>query len=180
MQGAFAIALTLVDQDTPACLSPATSQADTAATLRFHCSCPLVEDPAAAFATAASVGDLGPLDRSAPGTADYPDRTATVILQVADLFPREPAGPRQPSRPGRPGPRGGAGGLPGPGRPFGVRQGRGAEAHPRPLPAAGGEDPDPPRRRGPRPGPGTSATPAGSPPTDAGLCQPVLARSAPG
>ena len=52
--GAFAIALTLVDQDTPVWLSSAIRQADTAATLHFHCSCPLVKDPAAAaFAIAA-------------------------------------------------------------------------------------------------------------------------------
>jgi alpha-D-ribose 1-methylphosphonate 5-triphosphate synthase subunit PhnH len=54
--------------------------------LTFHCGCPLVDAPRAVFAvgTWAALMSVG---RFATGTPDYPDRSATLIVEVAALEP---------------------------------------------------------------------------------------------
>jgi alpha-D-ribose 1-methylphosphonate 5-triphosphate synthase subunit PhnH len=79
-----AIALTLCDQDTPVWLdAPLRALADVAAWLRFHCGAKIVDDPAAAsFALVADARGLPAFDRFNLGTADYPDRSTTIVLSV--------------------------------------------------------------------------------------------------
>ena len=53
--------------------------------LRFHTGCPIVADPAQAHSRWSPTRALPPLRRFALGTPDYPDRSTTLILQVASL-----------------------------------------------------------------------------------------------
>jgi alpha-D-ribose 1-methylphosphonate 5-triphosphate synthase subunit PhnH len=81
-----AVALTLVDADTPLWLDDAIIAGTAPAWLRFHCGCRIVSDPAAAsFALAADAASLPPLSRFFAGTDEYPDRGATVVVAVAAL-----------------------------------------------------------------------------------------------
>jgi alpha-D-ribose 1-methylphosphonate 5-triphosphate synthase subunit PhnH len=81
-RAAIGAALALLDFETPAWLDTAASSA--AAHLRFHCNCPITAEPEAAdFAFA--VGSPPPLDAFALGTDLYPDRSTTLILEVASL-----------------------------------------------------------------------------------------------
>jgi len=86
--GAAAIALTLCDHDTAVWLDGDLRQnADVAAWLRFHCGCPVVDEPdraAFAFARGATAPEF---DAFNLGTADYPDRSTTLVLQVDRLAP---------------------------------------------------------------------------------------------
>ncbi len=77
-----AVALTLVDYDTPVWLGDA--DAAVVDWLRFHTGCPVTEDPAAA-AFAIALGDWPALDTLPAGTDAYPDRSATLIAQVESL-----------------------------------------------------------------------------------------------
>ncbi|MFL9825541.1 phosphonate C-P lyase system protein PhnH [Rhodoplanes sp. SY1] len=101
--GAAAVALTLLDQDTPVWLDPPLAAAPAvAAWLRFHTAAPVVDDPAAAsFALVSDPTAMPSFGSFAPGTPDYPDRSATLILQVDD-FAHGPllilAGPGIPGR----------------------------------------------------------------------------------
>jgi alpha-D-ribose 1-methylphosphonate 5-triphosphate synthase subunit PhnH len=82
----FALALSLVDLETPLWLDQALRCPDVLETLRFHCGAPIVEaTQRAAFALAADASGLPPLDAFAPGTAEYPDRSTTLIVQVGAL-----------------------------------------------------------------------------------------------
>jgi alpha-D-ribose 1-methylphosphonate 5-triphosphate synthase subunit PhnH len=86
-RGAAAIALTLADHDTPVWLgADLAANDDVAAWLRFHCGCEIVADASrAAFAfTGGPVPDFAAFNL---GTADYPDRSTTLILQVERLQP---------------------------------------------------------------------------------------------
>jgi alpha-D-ribose 1-methylphosphonate 5-triphosphate synthase subunit PhnH len=54
--------------------------------VRFHCGCEVVAEPArAAFGFAGSTADLPEFAAFNLGTADYPDRSTTLILQVKTL-----------------------------------------------------------------------------------------------
>ena len=82
--GAAAVLLTLADLDTPVWLDPAAAVA--ADYLRFHCGCPVAAEPdAAAFALVAQPGEMPPLETFHQGDQAYPDRSATVIIQVAGI-----------------------------------------------------------------------------------------------
>lgn len=87
MLGTAAIALTLFDHDTPIWLDKAMSAtSDVAKWLKFHTSAPVIADMAAcSFAIIGDVQDLPPLDCFALGSNEYPDRSATLILQVDSL-----------------------------------------------------------------------------------------------
>ena len=84
---AAAIALTLCDHDTPLWLDERLRSAEAViAWLRFHCGSPVVNDPrTAAFAFVGTPSELPPFDRFNPGLPDYPDRSTTLILQLASL-----------------------------------------------------------------------------------------------
>jgi alpha-D-ribose 1-methylphosphonate 5-triphosphate synthase subunit PhnH len=79
-----ALALTLLDQETAVWLDATLAAApDVAAFLRFHAGSPIVVDPAAAaFALIADPLAMPPLTAFAQGTDAYPDRSATLIVQV--------------------------------------------------------------------------------------------------
>ena len=82
--GAAAVALTLCDHDTPVWLDGGLRGHDEVAQwLRFHCGCPLVDNPRdAAFAFASDIENLPPFEAFGLGTAEYPDRSTTIVLQV--------------------------------------------------------------------------------------------------
>ena len=82
---AYALALTLLDHETPVWLGPSLHGPAVADGLRFHCGSPITADPAAAAFAFAVPEEVGRLDRFALGTADYPDRSTTLVLQVGVL-----------------------------------------------------------------------------------------------
>lgn len=83
--GAAAIALTLLDGDTPVFLDRRLAEAGAVAHwLAFHTGAPRAADPAEAmFALVADPGAAPPLGAFPKGTAEYPDRSATLVVQVA-------------------------------------------------------------------------------------------------
>jgi alpha-D-ribose 1-methylphosphonate 5-triphosphate synthase subunit PhnH len=84
---AGAVALALLDQDTPLWLDPVLQASGAVcAWLGFHTGAPLARTPADAhFALVGAPGDLIALENFAQGSQEYPDRSATLILQVATL-----------------------------------------------------------------------------------------------
>ena len=81
---AGAVLLTLVDGDTPLHLAGRHDCDALRDWVRFHTGAPLVGRAEAAFA----LGDwaaLGPLGDYAAGTPEYPDRSATLIVELAGL-----------------------------------------------------------------------------------------------
>lgn len=78
--------LMLADGTTPVHLAPSHDTSDLRAWLTFHCGCPLVGAEAAVLAVGTWEALL-PVDRFAIGTPDYPDRAATLIVEVAALTP---------------------------------------------------------------------------------------------
>lgn len=87
MRGAAAFALTLFDQDTPVWLdAKLAANAEVAQWIKFHTSAPVIADSTAAvFAVIADPIRLPEFDRFSLGTAEYPDRSTTIVLQVASL-----------------------------------------------------------------------------------------------
>jgi len=84
-----ALALTLLDFDTPVWLDAAAAPA--AEWLRFHCGTPIHAEPGAArFALVADAAGLPGLDGFAIGEDRYPDRSATLLLQLPALSGGEP------------------------------------------------------------------------------------------
>ncbi|GGB06402.1 alpha-D-ribose 1-methylphosphonate 5-triphosphate synthase subunit PhnH [Brucella endophytica] len=82
---AAAILLTLADFDTPVWLEADDSTA-ASQWLSFHTGAVTTPDAAAAsFVMLSEVSNLDSWDRFALGTAEYPDRSATLLLPVAGL-----------------------------------------------------------------------------------------------
>ena len=81
---AAAVALTLLDYETPVWLDRAlTERRDVADWFRFHTGAPITSDPgAAAFAFIADSAQAPAFDEFALGTMEYPDRSTTLVLQV--------------------------------------------------------------------------------------------------
>lgn len=76
-----AITLTLLDDSTPVWLDPAADGKPVRDFLSFHCGCPMVDAPdEAAFALIA--GPLPPLDTFNTGTDEFPENSATLIVQA--------------------------------------------------------------------------------------------------
>src|SRR5258708_25139676 len=84
---AAAVALTLIDYETPVWLDPALAQStELAAWLRFHTGAPLADDPRqAAFGFIADPPRMPPFHAVSQGSMEYPDRAATLVLQVERL-----------------------------------------------------------------------------------------------
>lgn len=82
-----AVALALCDHDTPLWLDvPLQSSPAVKSWLGFHTGAPLARTADEAhFAIASSAGELMSLDNFAQGTQEYPDRSATLVLQVESL-----------------------------------------------------------------------------------------------
>ena len=84
---AAAIALTLLDYETAFWLdAPLAETEDVARFISFHTGARVTADPAdAAFAFVADPTSAPPLARFAQGSLEYPDRSTTLVLQVAHL-----------------------------------------------------------------------------------------------
>jgi alpha-D-ribose 1-methylphosphonate 5-triphosphate synthase subunit PhnH len=80
---AYATALTLLDFETPLWVDPSLATPTVIESLRLQCGCPIVEQTKASFALLAGSG--APLAAFNRGTPEYPDRSATLIWQVAGL-----------------------------------------------------------------------------------------------
>lgn len=87
---AGALLLTLCDGDTGVHLARSHDTPELRAWITFHTGAPLVAPEAAAFALGTWEA-LQPLPRFAAGTADYPDRSATLVVERDTL---EQAGTR--------------------------------------------------------------------------------------
>ena len=76
------IALTLCDVDTPVWLD--VSSSDAVRYLAFHCGATVIDTQAEArFAFSVDPDRLPPLDQFALGSDEYPDRSSTLVIQVA-------------------------------------------------------------------------------------------------
>ena len=83
---AGAVALGLVDNDTPVWLDTVLRTAAVEDYLRFHTGCPITDDQGrAAFALIADLANLPDFEDFAYGNPEYPDRSATLIIQVDSL-----------------------------------------------------------------------------------------------
>jgi alpha-D-ribose 1-methylphosphonate 5-triphosphate synthase subunit PhnH len=82
-----AVCLTLLDFDTPLWLDDAAARPEVVEWLKFHCGMPLAAEPdAAGFVLVADAVRMPPLSAFNPGTAEHPERSATVIVQVRALI----------------------------------------------------------------------------------------------
>jgi alpha-D-ribose 1-methylphosphonate 5-triphosphate synthase subunit PhnH len=84
---ASAVALTLLDFETPVWLDPALAAAsEIGGWLKFHTGAPLTADPgAAAFAFIADPVRMPDFDSFCQGSVEYPDRSTTLVLQIEHL-----------------------------------------------------------------------------------------------
>lgn len=77
--------LTLIDVDAPLWL-PSETSPDVGRFLRFHCSSQIVQEPSQAAFVAVPAGHAAPaLIDCNPGDPAYPDRSATLIIEVESL-----------------------------------------------------------------------------------------------
>lgn len=85
--GAAALLLqALADSDCAVWLSPSLAATDAAAWLRFHTGCRWAASPAAARFLWVATGDaLPPLSSLDAGTHEYPDQSATCVVEVTAL-----------------------------------------------------------------------------------------------
>ncbi len=81
-----ALMLALLDSDCTLWLSPLLVQSGAAAWLRFHTGCQLVTESQQAQFVWVACGDAMPeLAQLRPGTDEYPDQSATVVLDVGSF-----------------------------------------------------------------------------------------------
>ena len=82
-----AVCLTLLDYDTPVWLDAAAARPEVIEWLKFHCSVPLADERASArFALVADAPTMPPLAAFDAGTAEHPEHSATIIVQVQALL----------------------------------------------------------------------------------------------
>jgi len=86
---AATLLLTLCDAETPLHLAGAHDTDEVRAWIAFHIGAPLVGRGQAQFALG-RWDALAPLDRFAIGTPEYPDRSATLIVETDALIPEGP------------------------------------------------------------------------------------------
>lgn len=84
---AGALILTLCDPETPVHLAGALDVAGLRDWITFHTGAPLVGPAQAVFALG-EWADLQPLDTYRIGTSEYPDRSATLIVEMPELTPQ--------------------------------------------------------------------------------------------
>jgi alpha-D-ribose 1-methylphosphonate 5-triphosphate synthase subunit PhnH len=82
---AGAVALTLCDADTRVWLDARLDVPGVRDWLRFHTGCRIVTDPTEAGFAFAAEPAAAPFDRLDAGTDEFPDRSATLVMQVASL-----------------------------------------------------------------------------------------------
>lgn len=82
---AYQICLALLDSDTPLWISPSLKTDALVSALRFHCGCRLVDEPGQAEFVLTTPDFDGDLTIFAQGNHEYPDRSATLIVQVESL-----------------------------------------------------------------------------------------------
>lgn len=81
-----AACLCLIDSDTPLWLDAGARSGDVRTYFQFHCGAPLTDEPSVAcFAVATEAAQLSDLTVFYPGDVEYPDRSTTLIAQVASL-----------------------------------------------------------------------------------------------
>ncbi|MBS0537891.1 MAG: phosphonate C-P lyase system protein PhnH [Proteobacteria bacterium] len=80
-----AFLLTLVDRETPLWLAPAFDKPEIVDFIRFHTSAPIVADPAAAIFALLTPDRAPLLDGFAIGSDPYPDRSATLVIELPAL-----------------------------------------------------------------------------------------------
>ena len=87
MRGSAAMALTLFDQDTPVWLDARMAATPNVAKwIKFHTSAPVISNASVcSFALIAEAYSLPDFASFSFGTAEYPDRSTTIILQVESL-----------------------------------------------------------------------------------------------
>lgn len=84
---ANALLLSLLDQDTRVWLSPRFADTRIATSLKFHTGCSLAASPGEAdFALVANADELPPLDAFSAGSQEYPERSATIVLQAPAIL----------------------------------------------------------------------------------------------
>lgn len=81
------ILLTLADFETPVWLPPTARFGDAGRWLQFHCNCPLTTTPVDAAFVFLPSGEPGlpQLDAFAAGNEQFPDRSATVLVETRGL-----------------------------------------------------------------------------------------------
>lgn len=83
---AGAIALTLADHDTPVWLSPGLQKTALPDWLAFHTGAPLTREKAEArFAFTEAGANTPSFGLFFAGTQDYPDRSATLVIEIGDV-----------------------------------------------------------------------------------------------
>lgn len=81
---AAGVLLSLCDHDTPVWLAPSVDVPEVRDWVRFHTGAPLAGRAEAQFAFG-SWAEMLPLSDFAIGTSEYPDRSATLVVEVGDL-----------------------------------------------------------------------------------------------
>lgn len=84
-RAAVAWLLTVADRDTPVWLAPAFDQPAVRDFLRFHAGAPIVPSRADAAFAVLPAGLAASFDGFALGSDTYPDRSATLVIEVPDL-----------------------------------------------------------------------------------------------
>jgi alpha-D-ribose 1-methylphosphonate 5-triphosphate synthase subunit PhnH len=84
-----AVALTLCDFQSPVWLSPALRNERTVQYLRFHTGAPIVEQMEAAQFAFLAAEEWNPMSLFAQGTHEYPDRSATLVIQAERFNSRD-------------------------------------------------------------------------------------------
>jgi len=97
LPGTAAILLTLCDFQTPIYLTPEMAGLDVTKYLRFHTGAPLTPNAAdGSFAVLVAGLDRPPLTDFPQGTHEYPDRSATLLIQVPRISAGGPVALRGP------------------------------------------------------------------------------------
>jgi alpha-D-ribose 1-methylphosphonate 5-triphosphate synthase subunit PhnH len=80
---AAAVALTLLDYETPFWLDQGLAAGEVAPWITFHTGAPLIADCASAtFGIVSDPTTMPPFDAFSPGSIEYPDRSITLVMQV--------------------------------------------------------------------------------------------------